>query len=233
MTTLVDHKAERPGPTRLRVRATSASISVRVSPDADRAEALVSTRDNTGLSARSVLATTMRETPGLLAIDVPQDETSGQTFVVGSGTVFAGSVGTLIVGDVHGPISFGDQPAVQFGSSRILIQVTLPAGSSLETQTGSGDLTVSGDLVEANVRSVSAGLRLDRVRDLRARTVSGSVDVAGLTGPAEVKTVSGSIDLVAAVETRVRARTVSGNITVTGARVELDARTVTGRVRQR
>jgi putative adhesin len=239
------HLNRHPGPTAVRVRTTSADIRVTVG-EVEAAEVRVSTADQDGPSAEAVRKTTFAESGGRLEVHVPEGDggsfssvsigrsnygptvihTAGRRINVG------GIVGAVISGD--GVFISGDSGVTMIsgGSAPILVEVRLPAGSSLETRTISGDLDVTGELERAELDSTSGAIQLDLVRKLRAHSVSGAVDVRRLAGPARVSTVSGDIELHAVQSTRVTAESVSGGIRTTGARVELDAHSVSGRVRQ-
>ena len=100
-----------------------------------------------------------------------------------------------------------------FGNdSRLDVTVTLPAGSSLASKTGSADVTVRGE-----------------VGTSRVKTGSGDVDVELLTGPAEVATGSGQIRVEEA-RAELRVKTGSGEVSIGRAGGALAASTGSGDV---
>jgi hypothetical protein len=129
--------------------------------------------------------------------------------------------------------------------------VRLPAGSSLTACVDSGAVIAAGALDRADAETVSAGIRVEEVREFCGRSISGDVAAEMVTGSAMLRATSGDISLIAAgpVEAEsvsgdirvhltrqaiVRARSVSGDIRVTadsGIRPDVRARSVSGRVR--
>lgn len=114
-------------------------------------------------------------------------------------------------------------------SARLRITVTVPTGSSLDATSGSGDVTSSGTLTAAMVRTGSGDVDLGDASEVEVTTGSGDVTVASLetgqvltgSGDATVGTVrrflrtrSGSGDLVVGSVTDLEGATGSGDLLV-------------------
>lgn len=83
--------------------------------------------------------------------------------------------------------------------------------------------------VALNLRSGSGDVEVDHVgRFLAATSGSGSVRAHGISGPAELRTGSGDIELQQAVGGNVKAETGSGSIRINGLNGGLNARTGSG-----
>jgi DUF4097 and DUF4098 domain-containing protein YvlB len=133
------------------------------------------------------------------------------------------------------------------------LEIKVPAGSTLDVETVSADITaekVSGSL---RLQSVSGGVTVGgEPKEFNVKTVSGDVTVTATGAPGRAKSVSGAVTLQGVVGT-VEASSVSGEVTVTGGEVSsvelettsgnikldagvakgarLDARTVSGEVK--
>jgi DUF4097 and DUF4098 domain-containing protein YvlB len=95
------------------------------------------------------------------------------------------------------------------------LEIWVPVGSSLDVETVSAEIRVSG---------VNGSLELE--------SVSGEVTVDGAPSSADVETVSGNIE-VSGSQTRVMAESVSGKIELTGVAERVDAATVSGSIEVR
>jgi DUF4097 and DUF4098 domain-containing protein YvlB len=104
------------------------------------------------------------------------------------------------------------------------IEVTVPAGSSVEIETVSADQAVDKVQGSVRVRSVSGGINVAGMpREFDAKTVSGDLEITAANAPGRAATVSGTVTL-RGVGGEVEARSVSGDVTVKGgetSRVEL------------
>ena len=95
------------------------------------------------------------------------------------------------------------------------LEIWVPVGSSLDVETVSADIRVSG---------VNGNLELE--------SVSGEVTVDGAPSSADIETVSGNIE-VSGSQTRVTAESVSGTIELAGVAERVDAATVSGSIEVR
>ena len=110
-------------------------------------------------------------------------------------------------------------------SARLRITVTVPAGSSLDATSGSGDVTSTGPLSAATVRSGSGDVDLGEAGDVEVTTGSGDVTVMSLdTG--QVLTGSGDAT-VGTVRRFLRTRSGSGDLVV-GSAADLEGATGSG-----
>lgn len=101
---------------------------------------------------------------------------------------------------------FGREP-------RVLVEVTVPAGSGLTFTTASADVEVSGEPAEVRGRTASGDVRVADATTVRIETASGDVKVGTVRGAAGLKTASGNIDLASAAG-QVDAAVVSGDLRV-------------------
>lgn len=134
-----------------------------------------------------------------------------------------------------------------FSKGSVDVEIDLPAGSTIDVRTGSGDIaargllgdvrvgTGSGDiaieeLAEGDLKSGSGDITAHVVRGgLQAKTGSGDISVD--TGNAPLELTSGSGDLfVRRAEARLKAKTGSGNITVRASAGDIELTTGTGEV---
>jgi DUF4097 and DUF4098 domain-containing protein YvlB len=128
------------------------------------------------------------------------------------------------------------------------LEIHVPAGSRLEIQSFSAEITVSGvtgevraesvngaisvsgaDEVEA--QSVSAGVSVSGGSRVRAESVNGPVTVKGAKGSVEASTVNGPLQVDGSAFDRIRMEAVSGNVIFEGSLSdggELDIETVSG-----
>lgn len=105
----------------------------------------------------------------------------------------------------------------------VRVRVMVPAGSSLEAESGSGDIRTHGVLARARLKAGSADLMLDAAEDAVVVIGSGDLhmDEAGL-----LRATSGSGDIrLGRVVSRVEFRTGSGDIAIDSGR---DIRGLTG-----
>ncbi|WP_420111339.1 DUF4097 family beta strand repeat-containing protein [Pseudactinotalea sp.] len=102
-----------------------------------------------------------------------------------------------------------------FGSrGSVVVTVTIPPGSSIDVETGSGDVRTQGALAWAEIKSGSGDLTLERAEEVRIASGSGDVSL-GETGSATVTTGSGDIRIGRSAG-RSELRAGSGDITVEG-----------------
>ncbi|MFQ6329808.1 DUF4097 family beta strand repeat-containing protein [Nocardia sp. CWNU-33] len=120
-----------------------------------------------------------------------------------------------------------------FGPSGSLeITVQLPAGSHIEATAAGSELRGVGRLGEVAFDG-AAQTKIDEAASVRLAAVDGDVEVGRLTGPADISTTRGDIQIAEAVRGTVVLRTQSGTISVAaaaGVSAALDADTIHGRV---
>jgi DUF4097 and DUF4098 domain-containing protein YvlB len=95
--------------------------------------------------------------------------------------------------------------------------VTLPANTSVRTETGSGNVTVDGLQRGIETRSGSGDLRLDNISGtIRAKTGSGNITGHKLAGPLNLEASSGDLRIEETGSADVSVQTGSGNIEIRG-----------------
>jgi DUF4097 and DUF4098 domain-containing protein YvlB len=133
-----------------------------------------------------------------------------------------------------------------FRSAEVLVSVSCPTGTSVETKSGSADITGrgrfgsvevetgSGDVEfgeiagEARVNAASGDVQLGTVDgDARVNTASGDVQIRVVTGEAKVNTASGDI-IVREVFGELSANSASGDVLVREARSSVGVNTASG-----
>lgn len=114
------------------------------------------------------------------------------------------------------------------------LEIMVPAGSRLEVETLSADITSSGVTGDLRLNSLSGNIEVNgTVPDLFAKTLSGDITINDRQGSVNVHTLSGTIVVGEAVGT-VDAYSVSGDINITGRSVEeVEINTTSGDVRYR
>lgn len=129
-------------------------------------------------------------------------------------------VGNRLVIEVPKPEGFF------FGSSgSVVIEAVVPVGSSLEAESGSGDVRGRGRLARAEVRNGSGDVELEDAGDARIRSGSGDVTLADI-GMAVLSSGSGDIRVRRAAG-RTDIHTGSGDVLVNEA-TELTVETGSG-----
>ena len=119
------------------------------------------------------------------------------------------------------------------GSPKVGVRITCPEGSTLECDTASADVEVSGTLGEARIRTASGDATLDRVVGrLVTKSASGDVRVDQVEGPCSLSTVSGDAHAHSVVGD-LAINTVSGDVEVGGVTGDLTVLSVSGDQRVR
>lgn len=133
------------------------------------------------------------------------------------------------------------------GLDEVRVEIEVPSGTTVQAESGSGDLVVTGEIGALSFRSGSGGLTFGEVRrsvdvkvasgdvrgeavgaDLRIQCASGDVRVRRVGGTTTVKTASGDIEIDSA-EGSVQAATASGDVSVgTASAGQINIRTVSG-----
>jgi DUF4097 and DUF4098 domain-containing protein YvlB len=155
--------------------------------------------------------------------------------VVGSvtgGMVMSG--GRMVVGDrvtiVNGRVG-GDAVVIEAGSP-VTVTAYLPAGSSVNARSQSGDIEPSGRLAQVAYSTQSGDAHLDEVQTATVNTQSGDIEIANLTGQALLTSMSGDIAVYGGPGASATARTMTGDVRGSGG-LSLDAISMSGRVRNR
>jgi DUF4097 and DUF4098 domain-containing protein YvlB len=117
-------------------------------------------------------------------------------------------------------------------SAKVGIRVRCPHGSSLDCNTASADVSASGRLAEATVKTASGDIVLDHVGPVAVTTASGDVRVQELQADGRVNTVSGDLR-IAGVRAQLAAQTVSGDVELGDVDDDVSVQTVSGDQRLR
>lgn len=118
-------------------------------------------------------------------------------------------------------------------SGSVEVTVKLPAGSRVEGTASAAELRTVGRLGDVAFEGAYHRIKLDEAASVRLTAVDGDVEIGRLTGPAEISTARGDIQITEAVRGRVVLSTTSGDISVgaaPGVSASLDAGTGHGRV---
>lgn len=223
MTSTVDYQAQRSGPITLNLRAVAADIQVVADPGASNAWVELTAVDGDQNALQVIRNAEVSESGGEFTIRLREDLIRGAGGSVNMGGIQVGrNFGSVVMNGVTmiGGVSIGG----------ILIRAILPAGSELDANTTSGDITTKG-VGSLNIRTVSGDIEAEGVsQDSNLNTVSGDIEVSaggvGIDGRA-----TGNSMAVTGAGPRINASTVSGDVTSYG--VRLRASTVSGRVRER
>jgi DUF4097 and DUF4098 domain-containing protein YvlB len=111
------------------------------------------------------------------------------------------------------------------------LEVKVPAGSTLEVETVSADISVDKVNGSVNLESVSGGITVGgEPKEFNVKTVSGEVAVTATSAPGRAKSVSGSVTLQG-VSGAVEASSVSGSLVVKGGEVsKVEMETTSGSI---
>ncbi|TMQ92944.1 DUF4097 domain-containing protein [Actinomadura soli] len=125
----------------------------------------------------------------------------------------------------------GNQVLGQSGA--VEVTVKLPAGSRVEARTSGAELRTVGRLGDIAFEGGYRHIKIDEAAAVRLTAADGDVEIGRLTGPANVSTQRGDIQIEEATGGTVVLSTLSGDISVgaaTGVSAALDAGTSYGRV---
>ena len=118
-------------------------------------------------------------------------------------------------------------------SGALEITVRLPAGSRIQAELATGELRGVGRLGEVTLEAAQATVKLDETTTAHLTLSTGEITIGRLTGPAEISTRKGAIEITEAVRGPLTLHTDAGPITVGTAHTTsatLDATTTYGRI---
>lgn len=139
--------------------------------------------------------------------------------------------------------------AFGFGSrGSVDVHVALPAGSTIDARTGSGDVSAHGRLATVHATTGSGDLTFEDVESARLKSGSGDITARAVSGSVDAKTGSGDITLESATEAvdlvsgsgdiqlrraqgDVKAKSGSGDLGIGSSSGDLDLMTGTGDVK--
>lgn len=115
-----------------------------------------------------------------------------------------------------------------FGSSELLVGITLPEGSAIATKLGSADFVANGRLGGVRLKSGSGDVSLDGLDgESLIETGSGDLSVHTVRGDLHGRTGSGDI-MLQRVEAPVRVSTGSGDVQATTVAADLEVKSGSG-----
>ncbi|MGW5432997.1 DUF4097 family beta strand repeat-containing protein [Streptomyces sp. NPDC004059] len=121
-----------------------------------------------------------------------------------------------------------------FGPSGALeLTVKLPAGSRIQAKAAAAELRTVGRLGDVVFDGAYRQIKIDEAASLRLTAADGDVEIGRLTGPAQISTARGDIQVAEATRGTVVLSTQSGDITIAaaaGISATLDAGTSHGRI---
>lgn len=118
-------------------------------------------------------------------------------------------------------------------SGAVEITVRLPAGSRIQAKLATGELRGVGRLGAVTLEAAQATVKLDETATAHLALATGQITIGRLTGPAEISTRKGAIEITEAVRGTVTLHTDTGPITLAathGTNATLDATTTYGRI---
>ena len=149
-----------------------------------------------------------------------------------SADVQAAEQATVTCADRHLVVRTTGRPRLLFLGSggEVDVEVTLPAGSSVEARTTAGDISCSGRLDTAVLETRYGDVRLESAAQLRARTSSGDVSASAVDGDTVMSTDYGDVRLGRG-DGPARLETACGDVTVDRSHGSVRGTTRYGRVR--
>ena len=121
-----------------------------------------------------------------------------------------------------------------FGPTGALeLTVKLPAGSRIQAKAAAAELRTVGRLGDVVFDGAYRQIKIDEAASLRLTAADGDVEIGRLTGPAQISTARGDIQVAEATRGTVALSTQSGDITIAaaaGISATLDAGTSHGRI---
>ncbi|MET8805435.1 DUF4097 family beta strand repeat-containing protein [Streptomyces sp. NPDC004546] len=113
------------------------------------------------------------------------------------------------------------------------LTVKLPAGSRIQAKAAAAELRTVGRLGDVVFDGAYRQIKIDEAASLRLTAADGDVEIGRLTGPAQISTARGDIQVAEATRGTVVLSTQSGDITIAaaaGISATLDAGTSHGRI---
>ncbi|MFE4304817.1 DUF4097 family beta strand repeat-containing protein [Streptomyces sp. NPDC056891] len=170
--------------------------------------------------AQAARDTRIQYTGNQLTVTVPRITTPSRTVHHGNGTYTSGSGSTYSFTSVRGMhinssgITFNSGSLIN-GHHGVEIELLLPSGSGLHSNTNSGSIHAFGHLAAAKIDAASGSVRLASVGRAEIDAASGSVRIGTVTEWADIKAASGSIKVTRHEGHTAHVRAASGSITFT------------------
>ena len=108
------------------------------------------------------------------------------------------ALGEVVVDYVDGVLSLRIPRTLRYytwfsGSPRLVVDLAVPAGSSLDAKVGAGKVTTEGVLGDVNVRNGAGEIRVEQARRTTLYSGAGSIQAGRVSGPLQVTNGAGSI----------------------------------------
>ena len=115
-----------------------------------------------------------------------------------------------------------------FRNAEVLVTVNSPHGTSVESKTGSADITGHGRFGAVEVETGSGDVEFDEVaREVRVNAASGDVQIGEIGGDARLNTASGDVQ-VRSIAGEAKVNTASGDLIIREVTGELSANSASG-----
>ncbi|MGP3953459.1 DUF4097 family beta strand repeat-containing protein [Streptomyces sp. 7N604] len=222
---------QQPGPVLATVTASAATVWAAVDASVTVPMVRVYCTDADSPYAQAARDTRIQHTGQQLTVTVPavtapprtvrHRSSMGGTYVSGSGSTYSFSS----VGDMHitDGITFGSVNGATFvsggttvnGHQGIEIELLLPPGSGLKTDTDSGSVHTFGHLAAAKIDATAGSVRLASVGRAEIEAAAGSVRIGTVTEWTDIDTAAGSVTVTHHAGHTARVRAAGGSVTFT------------------
>lgn len=186
--------ADTTGPIYLRMGAHGAhTVHVLTEPSITRAQITVTAADHTAAPLLDDITVKETTDDGQATLEIKVVAAHTSTYVAGSD---AHNGDTGIMSTTRALLGVGDHTVVQSGPPKMLIEVKLPQGSSLNIGTFSSQITVAGQntgLTQVHIASMSGDVRVSEAEDLDVFTYSGNIHAEQVTGTLNIFSGAGDV----------------------------------------
>ncbi|MFI9772201.1 DUF4097 family beta strand repeat-containing protein [Streptomyces sp. NPDC052415] len=214
-----DHQ---PGPVLATVTAQYATVWVAVDDSMSVPTVRVYCADPNSPYAQAARDALIQHNGDQLTVTVPRVATPprtihrGSTYISGSGSSYSfTSSGDMHFDSSGVTITSSSGGTIINGHQDIEIELLLPSGSGLCSNTSSGNLYTLGHLEAAKVDASAGSVHLESVRRAQIQTASGSVQIGTVTEWTDINAASGSVKVTRHAGQQARVRTASGSVTFT------------------
>ena len=115
------------------------------------------------------------------------------------------------------------------GSPRLIVDITVPVGSSLDAKVGAGNVSTQGELGFCIARTGAGELRIERAGRTTLHSGAGSIQAGRISGPLRITNGAGSIR-VGTLEGEGNVKNTTGNTTFGEVEGPLTVKSTTGDV---
>lgn len=172
--------------------------------------------------AQAARDTRIQHSGSHLTITVPRIPTPPRTEHRGNGTYISGSdssfvftSGDMNIDSIGGTFTSSNGGAVVNNHRGIEIELLLPSGSRLQSNTSAGSIHTFGHLRTAKIDARSGSVNLASVDRADVETTAGSVSIGTVSEWADINCASGSVEVARHTGRRARVRAASGSVTFT------------------